>query len=246
MDQACEPQRSFATEVEKQCPSRRVDMAELATNQSWIWPDNAIVTCLFEIDRPRLSVLSENDFASLRRLISGCQRLLWVTSSTRCDPRYAMATGFLRSMRSEDESKHVVILSLEHSGQELDTDSTVPVLDVLQQCFLADPASAETEFIVCDGELHIPRATREISLDDERQSRLHPQLLSELLHSGPPLMATIGTPGLIDSLRLEEDPLSQELCGRMKSRSKQKLGSSIFATSLSPWAGWARRNWALT
>ncbi|KAK9419296.1 putative Polyketide synthase [Seiridium unicorne] len=210
MDQAFETQRSFATEIEKQCPSRRVEMTELATNQDWIWPDNAIVVSLLEVDRPRLSVLSEDDFVSLRCLISGCQQLLWVTSSTWCDPHYAMATGFLRSMRSEDASKHVVTLGLEHSGQELDMDAAVSVLDVLRQCFLADPASAETEFTVCNGQLHIPRATREINLDHERQSRLHPQLLSESLHPGPPLMVTVGTPGLLDSLRLEEDPVCQD------------------------------------
>lgn len=210
MDQASETLRSFATEIEKHCPSRRVEMAELATNQDWIWPDNAIVVSLLEVDRPRISALSEDDLVSLRRLISGCQQLLWVTSSTRRDPHYAMATGFLRSMRSEDAGKHVVTLGLEHSGQELDTDAVLPVLDVLRQCFLADAASAETEFTVCDGQLHIPRATREINLDHERQSRLHPQLLSEPLHPGPPLMVTVGTPGLLDSLRLEEDPVCQD------------------------------------
>ncbi|KAI1087949.1 putative polyketide synthase [Rostrohypoxylon terebratum] len=210
MDQACEIQRSLATEIEKQCPSRRAEMTELANNQDWIWPDNEIVVSLVEVSRPLLSVLSEDDFLSLKRLISGCQQLLWVTSSTGCDPHYAIATGFLRSVRSEDASKHVVTLGLEHSGQGLDTDAAVSILDVLRQCFLANPASAETEFIVCDGQLHIPRAIREISLDHERQSRLHPQLLSEPLHPGPPLMVTVGTPGLLDSLHLEEDPVCQD------------------------------------
>nr|APX44009.1 polyketide synthase [Pestalotiopsis microspora] len=210
MDQACETQLSFATEIEKQCPSRRVELTELATNQDWTWPDNAIVICLLEIDRPRLSALSEDDFVSLRCLFSGCQQLLWVTSSTRSDPHYGMATGFLRSMRSEDANKRVVTLSLEHSGPKLDTDAAVSVVDVLRQCFIANSASAETEFVVCDGQLHIPRATREINLDHERVSRLHPQLLSESLHPGPPLMVTVGTPGLLDSLRLEEDPVCQD------------------------------------
>lgn len=210
MDQACETQLSFATEIEKQCPSRRVELTELATNQDWASPDKAIVICLLEIDRPRLSALSEDDFVSLRCLFSGCQQLLWVTSSTRSDPHYGMATGFLRSMRSEDANKRIVTLSLEHSGPKLDIDAAVSVVDVLRQCFIANPASAETEFVMCDGQLHIPRATREINLDHERLSRLHPQLLSESLHPGPPLMVTVGTPGLLDSLRLEEDPVCQD------------------------------------
>ncbi|KAK5988235.1 Compactin diketide synthase mlcB [Cladobotryum mycophilum] len=208
-----EVQRALAMDISKLYPTIQVKHLNDFLEGKWTATTDECVISLVEVGRPYLEVLSKREFEGLQSLVRGISSMLWVTSlpSTdrlAVDPHCALATGFLRGLRSEDNSKHLISLIIE---SECPPEGAAHYVTTLIQSCLANRAAmtTEVEFVVRDGHLNIGRLVKEPELDNERIARIHPQLQTESWKpkagESQPLFMEVGTPGMLDTLRFVED-----------------------------------------
>jgi NADPH:quinone reductase-like Zn-dependent oxidoreductase/malonyl CoA-acyl carrier protein transacylase len=171
-----------------------------------------VVICLLEIDKSYLAFLSEEEFLILQQILRSTNKLLWVVQLPNIDgtldPHSAISVGLLRSLRSENSEKKLVSLVVESGSTTGNED--IYVLQILESSFFNTSfSSAEVEYRVRNGCIEIARLKQELQLDDERLSRIYPRP-----EEGPwqsteqhisPLTIQIGTPGMLDTLRVTED-----------------------------------------
>lgn len=137
---------------------------------------DGVVVCLVEVNQPLLANLSEDGFAALRLLIQNAPRLLWVTSSgtnAADSPEYNVMQGFLRSIRAEQPSSHIVSLNIDG-----ETDAAVcanSIAKIVESSFglLSAP---ELEYILRDGVFITARAIEDVAGNKAIQPLLLPQL----------------------------------------------------------------------
>lgn len=215
IDGNSDSQRALAAEIRDQNSNTQIlELKPLMEGLWWPSPKDIIVS-LVEFDMARLSSLSEQEFWSLKELVQGVEAILWVSSLPSADGRMtnpfpAVATGFLRSIQSENPEKHIVTLIAE-SGSPSTTAKHV--LNILEKCFGKQDASPEIEFVVQDGHLTIGRLMKGIELDAERSARVRPQLRTEPWKPGPPVALEVGVPGMLDTLRFVEDTAYNDALG---------------------------------
>lgn len=207
IDPASAIQASLAADLRTQYPTAQLVSLPLdRVNTEWTPASNGVVVSLLEVEQPRLADLSEVEFSSLKKAMQG-QNILWVVSAPGSadvvyQAHYAVAFGFLRGIRTEDTTKHVVTLGIEPRNSRTRAKF---INEVIRRCFLDQPAAADAEYMVQDGHLTIARMTHNVPLDDERESRVHARLYTEKWQPGPPLALQVGAPGLLDTLRFSED-----------------------------------------
>ena len=225
IDPQSELQRHMADELGQRIPSaHRTRVTPLDLARPGEHSPESIVVCLLEFGSPRLASLDESDFRALQSHwnIHGVQKMLWVTAAASVhgenscmDPHYALSTGFLRSLRTEQDNKHIVTLFFESCSPGSETGL---VSKVLNSCFLGSGldrpqklgVSKELEFVVRNGQLTIGRLMEERQLDAQRVSRTRPNLVSEPWGNpgdtlqNPRLVLEVGRQGMLDTLRFTE------------------------------------------
>ncbi|TGO65298.1 hypothetical protein BCON_0003g00930 [Botryotinia convoluta] len=108
-------------ELHNQNPNTQILELEHLMKGLW-WPSSKDTNVsLVEFDMARLSSLSEQEFRSLKELVQGVEAILWVCSLPLADgkminPFPAVATGFLRSIQSEEPEKHIVTPTIPFMG----------------------------------------------------------------------------------------------------------------------------------
>ncbi|KAJ5762471.1 polyketide synthase [Penicillium nucicola] len=150
------------------------------------------VIFLMDVHEPFLYNMSPEDFDLLRTYLSHASqcKLVWVTKAAQIscdDPRYSLVPGFVRTLRAE--------MMLELSMIEVDSFGIHVVRalgDILGKVFCEKEESQdlETEFVLHDGTIYTSRCCW--GLQPESNSSLSSKKL------------TIGTPGVIDTLRWTE------------------------------------------
>ncbi|KAI1464024.1 uncharacterized protein F4812DRAFT_453148 [Daldinia caldariorum] len=205
-------QRQVAAAIGQQYPHSRIISLEYVTGNEWKPSLTDTVVSLLEVGATFLASISESNFQAIRALIQRVQNLLWLTSPVypnKFSPQYAIAAGFLRGIRTEESSKHIVSVTIESGGLRSEASYAA---QVLQSCFVDEPASAELEFIVRDGKLHVGRLTRELELDQERVDSIVPRVRPRRWQPGPRLKLGVGTPGLLDTLKfIPDDPVRPDV-----------------------------------
>lgn len=182
-----------------------LDLADLDNIQL---DPSALIVSLLEVGEVFLAGLSAATFNQLRAHLADVQDLLWVTSSSHsdhCDPHLALARGFLRTIRTEYDNKHIVTLAIEAYSPGTEDDF---ITQIIQASFEADPPSRELEFVVSDDVLTIGRLAQHGALDAERLAKTQPSMVRRNWGDGSPLKLEVGTPGMLDTLRFVEDPVS--------------------------------------
>ncbi|PHH70644.1 hypothetical protein CDD80_5875 [Ophiocordyceps camponoti-rufipedis] len=209
VDRKSDDQRTLATVVGKKHPTgfqiRYLD--DLMAGEWEPCPYKTVVVSLVEVGRSLLALPSDAEFKGLQWLVRGTERLLWVTSLDDDDPRAALATGLLRSLRSEEPEKRLVSLVFESGcrpGGEAEH-----VVDVVRACF-GGRESTELEFVVRDGLLAIGRLEQEAGLERERVARIRPEARREAWRVNDDddddrLKLEVGTPGMLDTFRFAAD-----------------------------------------
>lgn len=166
--------------------------------------DNVI--SLLEVGSSFLASMSETEFTGLKALIAQIENLLWVAAPQHDDdPHYALAVGFLRTLRSEESGKHFV--TLVYQSPLMGASDARFVSELHRLCFEESPPSPEEEFIVSEGKLAIGRIERAVDVQNQYLARTQPQQREERWPSGPSagLALEVGTPGMLDTLRFVED-----------------------------------------
>lgn len=199
-------QQVAAEKIEKSCAGTRVlHLADIADDK-WTSSSEDLVVSLLELGVSCLTTLSDTQLHAIKRLLQSVQNMLWVSSSTpgqgQSDPYTAPPIGFLRSIRSENPTKRLVTLAIESCAERAEFDFVSKVLD---SCFLHDNPSAEVEFVVRNGHLFTGRLAVDTALEAERLSRVVPQMRNAPWKPGSPLLLSVGTPGMLDTLRFVED-----------------------------------------
>lgn len=179
-----------------------------------------VLISLLDVGEATLPVISEDGFANLKRQLQKETNVLWVSSpiedgTTAAKPHYSVAVGFLRSLRTEEDHKRIVTLTMESCNPMLRIEFIDTVLRSSFSILFGDDQSEgsspqlEEEFIVRDNCLTIGRMVKEVKLEVDRTARLIPQLQSTPWQPGPPLELEVGTPGMLDTLRFVEDKTYQ-------------------------------------
>ncbi|OQE34925.1 hypothetical protein PENCOP_c015G04031 [Penicillium coprophilum] len=143
-------------------------------------PDDEIVVCLVEVGRPLLANLSEESFSALRQLIHSTHRLLWVTYSgahTADSPEYSVIQGFMRSIRAEQPSSHLVSLNIEG---EADGIACANAIVKAVKASFGSSSSQELEYVFKDGVFMTARVIEDVAGNKTIQTFLLPQLGHEL------------------------------------------------------------------
>ncbi|KAI0509538.1 hypothetical protein F5B22DRAFT_658101 [Xylaria bambusicola] len=197
--------------------------------------DSDMVVSLLEIGNSSLAALTEYHFLALQKLMIAVQDLLWVSTSTPMAenspipcPYEGISTGLLRVLRSEHPTKHIVSLVIEPARDDTCAKAWGPTMlesyikQIMRKCFEGLEQSADSEFIVRNGRLHIGRLAHVADLEDEVRSYIKPRVMNEPWGQGPALSLMASTPGLIDTLRFVEDIQHKKLIGPQEVEIKAK------------------------
>ncbi|KAH9885669.1 hypothetical protein F4778DRAFT_798830 [Xylariomycetidae sp. FL2044] len=166
-----------------------------------------IVVSLLEVGQPLVATASHENFTGVQHLIQEAMTLVWVTSTSVEDeeyPYYGMATGLLRTIRAEAIEKLVVTLSIE-SAQDETAASLAGYITAALEASMASTDPPEVEFAVRNGLLTTGRLVEHIEVDENVQALAYARVRNEPLGTSSPMMLSIGTPGMLDTLQSVED-----------------------------------------
>lgn len=169
--------------------------------------DRDIVVSLLEVDNALLSSLSETQFSQVETLFKQARRLIWVTA-----PRhgvddshfshYAVAQGFLRTVRAEIPESHIVSLSIEDmSSSEMREEA---IRKTISAAF-GTSQSNELEYVFRAGQMHTARAVEDVSANVVLQSVLDPQLIKFTWGESAAVKLAVGASGSLEFLCFEQD-----------------------------------------
>jgi acyl transferase domain-containing protein/NADPH:quinone reductase-like Zn-dependent oxidoreductase/NAD(P)-dependent dehydrogenase (short-subunit alcohol dehydrogenase family)/SAM-dependent methyltransferase len=181
--------------------------------------------CVFvgEMDQPVLHTLDAAGLQGIKAMATGCKGLLWVTrgAAIECvNPNLALATGFLRVLRSEYVGRRFPTLDLDPNTPVWSEPGITAIVHVLQACLgtpddvysiTAEAAPVESEFAVRDGLILVPRVSKDVvrnkMLTPEAPNWAVPESIPEapLFQDQRPLRLEIGIPGLLDTMAFNDD-----------------------------------------
>ena len=183
-------------------PSRHVTLSNL----SQVNATGKICVVLLEFLKPLLTTCDKEEFQKLKDILLEAKGVLWVTKGAAIessDPQKALITGLARTLRSEDHATVVVTLDLE-ANIITTTEAAKHIQKVLDHAFRHESADGylqEFEYAVRNGNVLIPRVTRNSSLETYVRSTMVD--IIETQHLRQPYRALdleIQTPGLLESL----------------------------------------------
>lgn len=186
-----DPQGSLQTNI---CPFTAHDLQQAPANAR-----DSIVVCLVEVNQPLLARLSDESFAALRVLIQNAPRLLWVTSSypsSADNPEYSIMQGFLRSIRAEQPSSHIVGLNIEG---ETDITSCADSIAKIVEVSFGPSESHELEYILRDGVFFTARTIENVVGNKAIERLLLPQLEHRPWATTDAIRLSMGSKGTVNS-----------------------------------------------
>lgn len=172
-------------------------------------PVTSAFVFLPELEKPFIDGLDDFSFDWLQELLSLAPYLLWVTcaeASSPLSPKLEMVTGLARVLRVERSSFSFINLALETTNQSLDS-RVETISKILEATLSNDTDRLEPEYRERDGIIMINRVKGTNDLDLKVHDQVAPRLRLQELSKAPPLVLSVATPGLIDSIRFTDDPI---------------------------------------
>lgn len=168
---------------------------------------NDIVISFLELGSYFLAIMDDTKFTKLQNVIQQAQNLLWVAgcmTPVGADPRFGLATGFLRTIRAEEPTKHIVTLNLESLDGDEELNSIIT--HILWGSFLIESSqSPETEFIVRDNVLLVDRLVHDISSIETVISQTTSSVEIKSWSEAPPVSLFVQSVGMLDTIQYTED-----------------------------------------
>lgn len=121
---------------------------------------------MLELEDPLLPSITEQEFHALQGLTSGISTIFWATAGGLLEgkkPEYAMTSGFLRSLISEQASLDAVLVDF-----DIDTTPTKDILHIIIQTAVPQiegRKSEENEYCVTQGQTFISRLVANESIN---------------------------------------------------------------------------------
>ncbi|KAK8023204.1 polyketide synthase [Apiospora marii] len=153
---------------------------------------------LLELDQPFLDEMAEEDFHHLRRLVLGCERILWLVCGDH--PAMSLVDGLARTLRTEVAGTRFQILHLEG-------DETAARHGPVAAARILTSHTRDDEFRERNGLLQVSRIFNSHEGNEAVRSALEDSVqVQSLTGPGtPPLRLKIGGPGLLDTLTFVND-----------------------------------------
>ncbi|KAF4954956.1 hypothetical protein FSARC_11985 [Fusarium sarcochroum] len=174
---------------------------------------NKVCVCLDEVSHAMVHQLDEQKFLKVRNVVSSSKGLLWVSRNGNAGegtPDVSLMTGLARSVRSEDQTKRLVTLDLDDESSQTPSEAASTIVQIFQSLFRQedDNGKNDWEFRERGGRLMIPRVVEDVSANQFiAHETQEPVLELRPFHQpGRPLKLEVGTPGLLDTLRFNDDP----------------------------------------
>jgi NADPH:quinone reductase-like Zn-dependent oxidoreductase len=176
--------------------------------------------CIFigEADQPLLHNIDDKGLQSIKTMATQCKSLLWVTrgGSADCeDPEMALASGFLRVLRSESVSKSIISLDLDRNQPTWSESGTLGITHMLRTALAesedVSPSVRDNEFALRDGLLLVPRLIKEpthnalFSPTAADWSTPESLPMEPLFQADRPLSLKVGIPGHVDTVAFDVD-----------------------------------------
>lgn len=121
---------------------------------------NALFISLVDFEGPYLSQISETDYIELRRVLTECQNILWVSPTPDKDPLCGLMLGLLRTIRHERDSdgSNIVTLTIPNDDSVL-KDSLASVIRLICVHQFAGNSDTErhAEYRLQDGTIEVGR-----------------------------------------------------------------------------------------
>lgn len=178
---------------------------------SSVAPEGKVCAVLSGIGCPS-QPFDERDFENVRKVITQCKGLLWVTrgSAINCEiPENARHVGLLRTARLESTSRRYISLDLDPSEEPWSPSQHPAILKVFQRTmnWATNATDLDTEYAVRNSDIFVPR----VSVDNEENEALMDGLkekeavMKSFVQSEHRLRMHVDTPGLLDSIVFRQD-----------------------------------------
>ncbi|KAK3399711.1 putative polyketide synthase [Sordaria brevicollis] len=178
---------------------------------------NEVVVFLDDPKSPVLAEPSKSQFGGIRAMCTRSKGLLWLTQGAHGSseqPLASLAAGFLRSLRQEYSGKRLGTLDLDPSSGDMWSESSITTItEVFRKLFdySINETGSDYEFAEREGTVQIPRYIKDVKRNAavfKTQSATDAQPEEEMqpfIQPDRPLRLTIGTPGLLDTLKFVDD-----------------------------------------
>ncbi|KAJ5942907.1 hypothetical protein N7516_003075 [Penicillium verrucosum] len=123
---------------------------------------DALYISLIDLESPYLFDMNEVEYSRLKKLLSECQNLLWVTRNPLSHPHASMSLGLLRTVRWERDAdgSNIVILTEAEPGSEIASPEnlTAAIGKIVKRQFVDKPENdSHAEYMLQNGLIHIGR-----------------------------------------------------------------------------------------
>jgi len=158
-----------------------------------------------------LPAMNEEEFVSVRQILSICKGILWVMPDLITNPGCAMMIGLLRTVRWERDIDDANLVSLSISDPTLSLGEITQAVSALyQQQFQQEllPEKANGEYMFKDKTYFTARLVESHNANEfleTRFSRPKPSM-QPLSTAGRPVKLATAAPGLLDKLEWVTDP----------------------------------------
>ena len=200
-------QKAFGGECHKSVATALADLSIQGADEA----EGKTFISLVELETPLLDNLSEPDFDKVKKLVSNCERLLWVTGGH--SPSMAVVDGLSRTARNENASlKFQVLHLLSNPDTALRHGPSLAVR-------LATSSTKDDEFRERDGLLKVSRFFNSVAGNEAVRYCLEDSVRFQTLKdndTSEALRLTIGKPGLLDSLAFIHDERFDAPLGEME------------------------------
>ena len=200
-------QKAFGEECHKSVATAWADLSIQGADEA----EGKTFISLVELETPLLDNLSEPDFDKVKKLVSNCERLLWVTGGH--SPSMAVVDGLSRTARNENASlKFQVLHLLSNPDTALQHGPSLAVR-------LATSSTKDDEFRERDGLLKVSRFFNSVACNEAVRYCLEDSVRVQTLKDNDTpeaLRLTIGKPGLLDSLAFIHDERFDAPLGEME------------------------------
>lgn len=123
---------------------------------------DALYISLIDLEIPCLFDMNELAYRRLKKMLSECQNLLWVTCNPLTDPHASMALGLLRTVRWErdaDGSNIIILTEAEPESEIASPESLATAVGkIVKRQFVDKPENdRHAEYMLQNGVIHIGR-----------------------------------------------------------------------------------------
>ncbi|KZF20978.1 hypothetical protein L228DRAFT_284065 [Xylona heveae TC161] len=199
-------------------PVRKMSLSSISQTSL----ENAFCVSLAELDRSVIQDMKPSEFDAIKTIIKSSEGLLWVTEGAANNPsrpESALFHGLARSLRAEHESFPLITADLATFDRQAPGDAAENLVSLLQH-ILKNPREQEPEYLNENGYWWVNRCLESAETNGQIHGRINHQASGSdktepqpFYQQGRPLKLNIKTPGLLDTLRFEDDARAADPLG---------------------------------